>query len=451
MKILDVLNQPWAILPEKLAEIRDIYSRHLQGEKIDIKGIEAAIGRPLNNRPQGYSVQDGVAVVPVDGVLAKKMNLFTQISGGTSTQLLQGDIAAALSDLTVHSVILLIDSGGGQVDGTQAVANFISGSRGQKPIVSLADGCCASAAYWIGSAADKVYITGDLTLVGSIGVVMTHKDFSKAEAAQGVTTTEITAGKYKRIASEHAPLTQDGRASIQEQADHIYSVFVDAVAANRGVSADVVLSDMADGRVFWGQNAVSAGLVDGVSTLDALIADLNSDYMTSINGPQTSTGAVSPKTNSKGNSIMAEETVSMTAAELKAAKDEAFKAGASAELARIQGVEAQSLAGHEALIATLKFDGHSTGPEAAVAVLAAERTIAGQRAANMRADAPAVIAPAAVDPKTEAAIAKPAAAKEMTVTEMSTKARDYVAKRKAEGKTVSYAEAIQQISAEAAE
>jgi signal peptide peptidase SppA len=237
MKILELkLNQPWAILPTKLTEIQNIYLRHHLGEKIDIKGIEAAIGRPLNNRPQGYSVQDGVAVLPIEGVIAKKMNLFTQISGGVSTQILQTDIVAALNDPTAHSIILAIDSPGGQVDGTQAAADQVRAARGIKPIVSLIDGTGASAAYWIAAAADRVYITGDTTMVGSIGVVLKHLDNSKAEGTKGIKIMEITSGRYKRIASEHSPLNKEGRTSLQNVSDHIYSVFVDAVVRASGLA-----------------------------------------------------------------------------------------------------------------------------------------------------------------------------------------------------------------------
>ena len=76
MRVIDVLNSPWAIVPDKLQEIQAIYATHLRGEKIDIKGIEAKLGQPLQNKEQGYEVIDGVAVIPVDGVVSKRMNLF---------------------------------------------------------------------------------------------------------------------------------------------------------------------------------------------------------------------------------------------------------------------------------------------------------------------------------------------------------------------------------------
>lgn len=278
MRIIDVLNSPWAIVPDKFLQIVEIYDTHLRGEKIDVAAIEARIGKPLKNEQTRYSVEGGVAIIPIDGVLSKKMNLFSEISGGVSTQMLGHTFQQAIDDPTVHSIILAIDSPGGTVDGTQNVADQIFASRGKKKVVALASGMMGSAAYWIGSAADQVFISSDTDIVGSIGVVATHIDYSQQEHARGVKITEIAAGKYKRIASQHEPLTPEGRASIQDQIDHVYSIFVDSVAKHRGVSSQDVLDKMADGRIFLGKKARDAGLVDGVSTLDALVGQLNQEY-----------------------------------------------------------------------------------------------------------------------------------------------------------------------------
>jgi signal peptide peptidase SppA len=278
MKLLDVLNAPWAIVPEKLLEIREIYFTHLRGKKVDLQAIEARLGQPLNNQKQGYEVVDGVAILPIEGIIAKRMNMFTQISGGVSTQLLERDFQAALADDRAHSILLSVDSPGGSVDGVLELSRLIFEARGRKPIVALGNGMMASAAYWIGSAADRVLITGETTQVGSIGVVATHTDISKAEEMRGIKTTEITAGKYKRIASEHKPLSDEARAAIQEQVDYVYSVFVNDVARNRGTDVETVLSNMADGRIFLGSKAIDAGLVDGISTEADLISKLNQEH-----------------------------------------------------------------------------------------------------------------------------------------------------------------------------
>ena len=271
MRIIDVLTSPWAIVPAKLFEIQEIYRTHLRGDKIDIKAIEAKTDAPLKNETKSYQVINDTAIIPVQGVIAKKMNLFTQISGGVSTQLVGNDIKEALADDSIKSILLDIDSPGGTVDGTHELADIVFAGRDKKPIVAYSDGMIASAAYWIGSAADRIYISGDTIDIGSIGVVASHQDYSEYEKKIGVKTTEIYAGKYKRIASYHKPLSKEGKEYIQDQVDYLYSIFVDQVAKQRGVSSETVLENMADGKIFIGKQSLTAGLVDGVSTLDRLI------------------------------------------------------------------------------------------------------------------------------------------------------------------------------------
>lgn len=275
MKLLDVITAPWAIEPSKLLEIQSMYLAHARGEKADIAAIEARLGKPLANEPKPYTIDRGVAILPVEGVIAKRANMFMEISGGVSTELLGRDLQAALQNPQVHSVVLAIDSPGGTVDGTQALGSLVRGGREQKPIVTLASGLMASAAYWIGSAASAVYIADTTTISGSIGVVQSHIDYSKARADRGITVTEITAGKYKRIASDNAPLSKEGKSHLQAEVDYYYSLFVDAIAAHRGVSVEAVLERMADGRTFIGQQGIDAGLVDGIATLAQLVDRLS--------------------------------------------------------------------------------------------------------------------------------------------------------------------------------
>lgn len=406
MKILDVITSPWAIQPSKLLEIQGIYATHLRGEKIDLKGVEAALGKPLNNVAQGYEVRDGVAVLPICGVISKRMNLMSQISGGTSSELAARDFKTALADPAVNAIILQIDSPGGTVDGTENLANLIRAGKSTKPVVALADGMMASAAYWIGSAADAIYMTDSVTQVGSIGVVATHTDISAAEAARGVKTTEITAGKFKRAASQYGALTETGKQTIQDQVDYLYSVFVQTVADNRGVSVDAVLENMADGRVFIGQQAIDAGLVDGVSTLDALIAKLSQQGAGGMVTARRPAAVITqPAVAAESTSIQGDHPMSITLQQViadapdvaEALRAEGSAAAATAERERIQSVFAQSMPGHDALINSLAFDGKTTGPEAAVAVLNAERTQRATALADRRADAPAA-APHAAAP-----------------------------------------------------
>jgi signal peptide peptidase SppA len=278
MKMLEYVGQfidgyPWAITAPMMHQISRIYHDHLEGKTPDIKAIEAQLGRPLTNEPQkGYETVDGIAVISVTGVIAKRMNLFMEISGGRSIELLAQDFRDALADPTVRAIMLKVDSPGGSIDGIFEFADLIYESRIVKPIVALAYGAMASAAYLIGSAAQEVYASDVATQVGSIGVVATHRDTSKIDESSGVVTTEIYRGKYKRLVTSGS-LSEEARTHMEDQVDYFYSLFIDAVARYRGVSADTVLTTMSTdvNDIFIGQQAVDAGLVDGILAADRVI------------------------------------------------------------------------------------------------------------------------------------------------------------------------------------
>jgi len=454
MKILDILTAPWAIEPGKLLEIQAIYLAHARGEKADLAAIEARLGRPLANEPKPYTIDQGVAILPVDGVIAKRANMFMDISGGVSTELLGRDLQAALQDPAVHSIVLSIDSPGGSVDGTQALASIIHAANDQKPVVALASGLIASAAYWLGSAASRVYIVDTTTVSGSVGVVASHTDYSKARADRGIKVTEITAGKYKRIASDNAPLSKEGQAHLQEQVDYYYSLFVNAVATHRGTSVDTVLANMADGRTFIGQQGIDAGLIDGIQTLPQVIAALNADYAASLADPKAKRGAALFKasasqkaaplaptrhptpTTLKGSSMDRTELAAAHPALLESILLEGRAAGAAAERTRILAIQSASIPGHEALVASLVADGTATAGDAALQILAAEKTARTNAGAARADEAPKplalVPAPTVQPSATDVATADAAAQASLPVEERCKAAWDKDASLRAE-------------------
>ena len=98
MTLIDLLRSPWAMIPDRLDEIQAIYATHLRGEKIDIEAVEKRLGRPLANEQRPYEIRDGIAIVPITGVIAKRANLFTQVSGMCSSEMIGRDFKAALAD-----------------------------------------------------------------------------------------------------------------------------------------------------------------------------------------------------------------------------------------------------------------------------------------------------------------------------------------------------------------
>ncbi len=261
-------GRAWAILPEKF----ELVARLFHQFKADDAAVKKLAGfADTADEPPYYDVRDSVAVIPITGPLTKKRTFWSFLFGGSSYAEIARTVAAAAEDPEVAGIVLDIDSPGGTVSGVEAAGDAIYAARGQKPIAAFANGMMASAAYWLGSAADTV-IAEKTAEVGSIGVLMVHYDFSVALANDGVKISYLTAGRYKALGNPAEPLSREARDVFQAELDHIYGIFTATVARNRGVSRERVLADMADGRIFIGTQAADAGLVDAVGGLDSAIA-----------------------------------------------------------------------------------------------------------------------------------------------------------------------------------
>lgn len=275
MTILDLIDGPWATTESHLRLIDAIYTARISGQSFDRSEFEARTGKPMAGPVSGYEVQDNVAIIPIHGTIAQRMNLMTDVSGGTSSEMLVKDLKEATASNEIKGIILSMDSPGGAVAGTQKAAKAVEEARKVKPVYALTDGMMASAAYWIGSAAEKVYVGSEVDQLGSIGVIAKVRNTTKAQEMAGIKTQEIIAGKYKNAGSENADMTDEMLQVLQDQVDAIYRVFVGDVARYRGTGVKQVLSSMADGRVFVGDQAISAGLADGYSTVEQLIGSIN--------------------------------------------------------------------------------------------------------------------------------------------------------------------------------
>lgn len=408
MNLLELITSPWAIEPDKLREIQAIYATHFRGEKIDVAAIEARLGRPLANEQQRYTVEPGgVAVLQMSGVIAPKANLFMSVSGGLSTQMATKQIESAIADSRVKSIVLAIDSPGGNVIGTPEMATAVRAMSAEKPIVTHSDGSLCSAAYWIGAAANAIYLSGSVVQAGSIGIVV-DRSYNPASSIQ---KEQIVAGRYKRIAKDNEPLSDEARGIVQADVDYVYSLFVDDIAAYRSTTTEQVLERMAEGRVFRGQQAIDAGLVDGVSTLDALVESMATNpeqyskrrkAVFAVSALPSPSAGAAPKdktqTREKEKSMSDPNTAPITRASFEQdhaplfaqLRAEFTALGATQERERIQAVLAvgEGLPGHEKLLATLAYDGKSTAESASMAVLAAEKAQRQAAIDSHREDAP---------------------------------------------------------------
>lgn len=261
-----VIDQPWAMHESTLKAMIEVLQLRLEGQAFTQEEIQARIGAP----PEKRRATGEVAVLPITGVIAHRMNLMSDISGGTSTEQLAQAFRELVADPEVGGIVLDINSPGGGVFGLDELATEIFEARGKKPIVAVANAQAASAAYYLFAQADERVVTPSGE-VGSIGVRTMHRDLSKAEAQLGIKTTVISAGKFKSEIHPSMPLSDEAHQHLLVRAEEYYDQFVKAVARGIGVPVDDVRNGFGEGRMVGARQAVKLGMADKVATLEQTI------------------------------------------------------------------------------------------------------------------------------------------------------------------------------------
>lgn len=210
-----------------------------------------------------------IAVVEISGTMTK---FGSSMSSQGSTLRARREIRKAAGDSRVTGILLKLDSPGGSVSGTPDLARDVAEAAKQKPVYAYAEDLCCSAAYYVASQATKVY-ANENAIVGSIGVYFVIDDFSKLYEETGITAHVVKFGAHKGDGVEGTPITDEMLAGWQEEVDTLGEQFVAAVAKGRGLSK-AAAGKLADGRVWIGQAAVDAKLIDGVQTLDKTLQQL---------------------------------------------------------------------------------------------------------------------------------------------------------------------------------
>lgn len=268
MAIIDIAaSQGWAMLPERAEELVSIVERENNPTIEVLEAYEAKYA----DRGERVRIRDGVAILDVQGPLFKKANLFVRISGATSYEILRKDFQVAVDDPNIHSIVLKVDSPGGEANGCDELAAAIYAARGKKPITAFVSGMAASGGYWIASAADRVVIS-EAAMLGSIGVVLGIQDKTAADERRGVKTVEFVSSQSPGKRPD--PNTDAGRARIQGMVDDLAGVFIAAVARHRGVSSETVVKNFGAGGIKVGRNAVAAGMADEVGQFETLLQSM---------------------------------------------------------------------------------------------------------------------------------------------------------------------------------
>jgi signal peptide peptidase SppA len=264
-----VASSLWAILPEKIDEIVSVLAFRAAGHVFSADEIQARIG----GRRDGATTPAprGVAVIPIHGTIAHRGGGMDESSGGTSTERIGAMLNQVAGDERIGTIVYDVDSPGGTVTGVAELAAKMHALKGQKRQIAHVNGMAGSAAYWLASQADEIAsIPSGVT--GSIGVFMVHQSMAKALEQEGIDVSVISAGKYKVEGNPFQPLSDEARAHMEQRVQGAYRQFVQDVALGRGVAYDDVANGYGEGRALVAPDALKAGLIDRIGSLDETLA-----------------------------------------------------------------------------------------------------------------------------------------------------------------------------------
>jgi signal peptide peptidase SppA len=393
------LNRPLLIMPEKLAIIAGVLSGRIGiegGEFAQLRSDPGLLERLTSAAREGVTPEasrfvgssqdtdtdtgktmgtlpyrrtpEGVAIITVTGTLVNRGAWVGASSGTTSYEGIKYQVAKAGADPKVKSIILDLESPGGEAVGAFEAAAAIRAVSSQKPITALVNGMACSAGYALACGANRI-ITTPTGISGSIGVVLLHADYSGMLGQAGVKPTLIHAGAHKVDGNPYEPLSKDVRSDLQAEVDAFYGLFIDQVALGRkGASAASIRAT--DARTFMGADAKAVGLADDVGTFEDVLSDLTSQALR-----QTGTRPVSNTRKTSMDTVFAQADLDRARADGHAAGHtagltEGRTAGATEERARIGAILTHDGAkGREALANHFAFK-TSIDPESAALALA---------------------------------------------------------------------------------
>ena len=247
--ITTLFKEPWLVTQESHDSMVDIVKSDAMREGKDICG--AAVDVP------GMVIEDGIAIIPVAGVMARSLNGWGVGAGMVDMEDITKELQEAEENPDVFAILLDIDSPGGTVNGTPELGESVM--RVEKPTFSFTSGMACSAAQWLAAAADYSAATRS-AMVGSIGVICTHFSYAEHMKQMGIKPTVLTAGKSKGNGNPYEPLSDEAKKEIQERVTSMHAEFKSHIRMVRGDIDD----DYMQGQVLSSMMALEAGLIDEI-------------------------------------------------------------------------------------------------------------------------------------------------------------------------------------------
>lgn len=199
------------------------------------------------------SFKDAVAIVDVTGEIFYDLEKIREIDDYRDND-------------RIKSVVLFINSPGGGVAASQQLYHAVRDLRAVKPVVASMGAIAASGGYYVACAADSI-VAFEGTITGSIGVIAMFLRTEELYHKIGLDVTILKSGKYKDVGSPHREMSPEEREYMGALLDRVYNQFVDAVSEGRNMAREEV-TKRAEGRLYSGEEALEAGLIDRIGTFD---------------------------------------------------------------------------------------------------------------------------------------------------------------------------------------
>lgn len=252
----------------------------------------------------------------------------------------------------VSGIILNIDSPGGQVAGTTMLADAIKAVGSRKPVVAVIDdGIAASAAMWVASAANEIYVTKKTDQVGSIGVYTTVADWYSYFESEGLKVRDVYAPQSTEKNGDYREAIAGNDQPLKDDLKMIADQFISTVETNR--AGKLTSNEWNTGKMFYGKDAKKIGLIDGIKSFDQVVKRMDQLIQ-------------QKQTNSNSYNMAFEKTLTAANAE----SFEVVEGGFLLSEENLNAIEA-SFAAHDAQVATL----NSTIAENAVVIEGMNATI----------------------------------------------------------------------------
>jgi signal peptide peptidase SppA len=404
-----ILSHRWAITPQALLAIVDIANRvsinidpkifhgdfsTMSPEYKEKLGITKETLTPLGGRclegTCSVQVFKNVGVIDIFGPIFPRSSSMSLSSPGITVTMLNKAITMALDSPEVDNIVLNIDSPGGEITDIEALSDKIFNARSNKPIIAFVTGMAASAGYWIASSASEI-VAAKTSEVGSIGVVAALRDTSEKDEKAGIKNINIVSSVSPKKRPDYR--TEEGQADIKSIVDELGMMFVETVARNRGTDKNDVIANYGQGSMILSTKAIGLGMVDRIDSLENVISKLNNQSTGGIhmdtlvkNATAESIKAENPNAykiifdeGAKKGANLSKETENQI-------KDDAFKAGAEHENARIKDVESLEDSENKEIIAENKFNMEMTKEDVAVVILEKQKEKTAKKGKDIKED-----------------------------------------------------------------